>query len=713
MTSNQIIGSGESKVIEDGFPFEAISIVAQHESWRKEIYRPLTYLHKWWAKRLGSVFRAIIIASAEVEGRDVEPLFYSPVRYPNLVVYDPFMGSGTTIVEAIKLGCRAIGRDINPVPVNMISASLQKYSLDEIVETYKELERTAGERVKNLYRANLDDGTEVDVLYYFWVKQINCPRCDHLIDLFKSYIFSSHAYPKKYPESKALCPKCGAINDVQYTDESVICPSCRLEYNPQKGPVQSNRVTCPSCTNSFKIIDVMRKCDKPPEHRMYAKIVLDDKIKRYLPITPEDEARYVETKQMLDGLGDYIPDSAIASGHNTDQVLNYNYHYWKEMFNDRQLASLAILAKEISKLGNPKMRNLFGILFSGSLEFNNMFASFKGEGTGAVRHMFYNHILKPEMTPIEANVWGTDRSSGSFSTLYESRILRAMEYKAKPFEISVPIKGGKGNKVYGLSAPIETIPANSYADFERGKRAYLSVGDSAETDIASQSVDLVITDPPFFDNVHYSELADFFHVWQRKVLCPTSETTVESTRSINEVQSTDANDFSKKLRGVFLECRRVLKDDGLLVFTYHHSRVDGWSSVYEAVREASFTITNTQPVKAEMSVSVPVRSSRVPINYDLIIVCRKEGNITLELDEDIILKESITEMQSKVVRLKDANLDISLGDAWIIAVGALLSRLSSINDIANERKYLDHLLEQIYPMVRASYSKATTCASIE
>ena len=56
-------------------------------------------------------------------------------------------------------------------------------------------------------------------------------------------------------------------------------------------------------------------------------------------------------------------------------------------------------------------------LFSGTLEFNNLFASYKGEGTGAVRHMFAHHILKPERTPIEANVWGTPKSSGSFSSL--------------------------------------------------------------------------------------------------------------------------------------------------------------------------------------------------------------------------------------------------------------------------------------------------------
>jgi hypothetical protein len=76
-------------------------------------------------------------------------------------------------------------------------------------------------------------------------------------------------------------------------------------------------------------------------------------------------------------------------------------------------------------------------LFSGVLEFDNMFATFKGEGTGAVRHLFSHHILKPERMPIEANVWGTQKSSGSFSNLFKSRLLRAVDYRDAPFEIEL------------------------------------------------------------------------------------------------------------------------------------------------------------------------------------------------------------------------------------------------------------------------------------
>ncbi len=96
---------------------------------------------------------------------------------------------------------------------------------------------------------------------------------------------------------------------------------------------------------------------------------------------------------------------------------------------------------------------------------------------------------------------------------------------------------------------------------------YLSCGDSARMDLPAGSVDLVVTDPPFFDNVHYSELADFFHVWQRLYFEKRSGG-AWTTRRIEEVQDSDPGAFAEKLRRVFVECRRVLRDHGLLVFSY-------------------------------------------------------------------------------------------------------------------------------------------------
>lgn len=79
------------------FPIQKISLVAKKESWRKEISRPIYHIHKWWAQRLGSIFRALILYLADEKNGSVWDSFYQKHHLENIVVLDPFMGSGTTI----------------------------------------------------------------------------------------------------------------------------------------------------------------------------------------------------------------------------------------------------------------------------------------------------------------------------------------------------------------------------------------------------------------------------------------------------------------------------------------------------------------------------------------------------------------------------------------------------------------------------------------
>jgi putative DNA methylase len=86
-----------------------------------------------------------------------------------------------------------------------------------------------------LYVARLADGTSVPVLYYFWVKQAECPSCDTIVDLFPSRIFARHAYPRKYSEARAVCPHCGDINLIRFDSTDVICTSCGSGYDASVG----------------------------------------------------------------------------------------------------------------------------------------------------------------------------------------------------------------------------------------------------------------------------------------------------------------------------------------------------------------------------------------------------------------------------------------------------------------------------------------------
>lgn len=174
----------------------------------------------------------------------------------------------------------------------------------------------------------------------------------------------------------------------------------------------------------------------------------------------------------------------LADGYNTRQVLNYSYRSWREFFNDRQLLALGWLRQAILELPDDAVRAAMLTTFSGALEFNNMFASYKGEGTGAIRHMFAHHILKPERVPIEGHVWGTSKSSGSFSTLFRSRLLRAIEYQAAPFEVGVECGSGRngGRRVYGASLPFTGVVSTYWPPGKPADRSIcLSCGSSAHT----------------------------------------------------------------------------------------------------------------------------------------------------------------------------------------------------------------------------------------
>lgn len=202
--------------------------------------------------------------------------------------------------------------------------------------------------------------------------------------------------------------------------------------------------------------------------------------------------------------------------------------------------------------------------------------------------------------------------------------------------------------------------------------------------IPDKAVDAVITDPPYYDNVMYSEISDFFYIWQRLTLrekydCYGSEYSPRSREIIkNIVQGKDDEFFIKGLTRAFKECNRVLKDDGLIVFTFHHERSRAWASTLRAILEAHepgwphLYITAIYPVRSEGRVGVHGGG----IRYDIIIVCKK----TLEEPEKISwnsLKDMIHDRAREVLkRLWLSSRDLSDEDMFVVTMGKCLELYS-------------------------------------
>ncbi len=534
--------------LERDIPAAELSRIGAHESWRKEVHRPATSTHKWWAKRLGTVFRGVLTSAATEDAGAAMAAYSSATRFAGLTVFDPFAGSGTTVVEAIKLGATVVGWDINPVATLVQRQAVQRWDSAELERAFKLVEECCRAEVDRLHRT---EGGET-VLYYFWVAVAACPECRTDTRLFSTHVFSQNAYPKRIPEAQVVCPVCLDVIPGRYDFGELTCGNGHIIVRP--GAVSRTIMTCPN-GHSAKVLEAL--AGEVPRYEMYAKLVLGfDGKKRYEGIDEFDRSLYGECKELLRRRSAelVLPVGELDDGENTRQAIRWGFTRWRQFFNDRQLYSLGLIGAAIRGLGTDAAeREAMATLFSGALEFNNMFCSFKGEGTGAVRHMFSHHVLKPERTPLEAHPWGTPASSGSFSTLFQSRILRAQEYKVQPTD--QVLRGDDVVRVTGLSMPTECSLVDAWPD--RGLlpgTVYLRTGDSSHTDLPDDSVDLVVTDPPYMDNVHYSELADFFHSWLREVVPYNSyPRELSTTRRAGEVQSSSAADFEKAIASVWRE----------------------------------------------------------------------------------------------------------------------------------------------------------------
>jgi putative DNA methylase len=669
----ELIDEAHGVALEYDFPIVEVSQVAEHESWRKEINRPLYHIHKWWATRLGSVFRAIVLAALSDRKTKIWDAFYKSHHLAGKIVLDPFMGSGTTLGESLKLGAKAIGCDINPVSTFLVRQSLKRVSESALYDALNMLERKVAGDIRHYYQTTDPiTGEIISVLYFFWVKVVTTPDGEE-VPLFDRYVFAQDAYPKKKPRAQILCPECWEVIEDRYDATRLVCPSCKHNFNPQEGPASGQHVVAKSSAK-YRIKDLLPSDGSPPQHRLYAILALrPNGEKVYLKAMPEDHALYAEAQSRLNTENLPLPTLAVRPGHNTDQARGYNYLQWRDFFNARQLLALGLLLKEILSIPDQVIQEQMLCLFSSTLEFNNLFCSFKGEGTGAVRHMFSNHILKPERTPLENSVWGTDKSSGTFSSLFESRLIRAKRYLDNPFEVVLnkDLLGnlGQASKVTA-SDPINAPIVFTWDELATANQAVLVLnGDSSRLPIPDASVDAVVTDPPYFDFVHYSELSDFFFAWLAPALkerYPWFDK--ENSSHSGEVQDKDPRTFARHLSYVFAECHRVLKDDGTLTFSFHHSREEGWAAIYEAVISAGFEIVAAHPVHAELRAASPKTSAKDPISLDAILVCSKRNQKGANFD----CSEVISRALDLANKLSSAGMDVSSSDRFVIAASQTL-----------------------------------------
>ena len=644
----------------------ALSRIAEYESWRKERHRPATYVHKWWARRLGSVFRGVLLSAAPARPTSAT----APLE--GLVVYDPFAGSGTTLVEAAKLGASVVGCDINPIATLTQRQALQTWKTQALSRLFSDVESACRGHIDALHVAA--DG--LPVLQYFWVAFTRCITCADEVELFSSHVFAKHAYPDRNPKAHATCPRCHAVCSVTLgIDEAGFCASCESPF-AFMGPVAAAGRTGRHflCQRGHRSAVLEALGGTPPQRRMYAKVVRTaDGGREYRSIDDFDLALYERAGELLANAAPeqlVLPVGMLTDGTNTVQALRWGYRTWASFFNDRQLYCLGLLGAALRDLpGQGAEREALAAAFGKTLEHHNLFCSFKGEGTGPVRSIFHNHVLRPERCSVEGNPWGAAGGSGGFAEAL-NRLQAAQRYKEEPSDLVD--RGGAVATVTGRSGRLGQVIVSSWKEFqETPGSAYVTTGDGGSTDLPDGSVALVITDPPYVDNVHYSELADFFHAWMKSIRPHKDYPQAVSTRDAREVQNTSPTEFRRMASRVWHECARVLCDDGIVAFSFHQARSSGWEALMASLHDAALVVTATRPVVAEVTTSLTKVAALAPNRIDLIVVCRKRNRVRRAVRTPAQARAVV---MRQLRSLRESGLDLGAGDVLSAVRAAVLAQ---------------------------------------
>ncbi len=652
-----------------------ISKLAQEEVGKRQYYRPIYSLHKWWARRPGVLFRSIILATAsKLDFLAQEELlfvhdsrgelsprssFFKSHSLEQMIILDPFMGGGTTLAEANRLGVKVIGSDINPVSYWIIRETLKPLDIDTLDSYYSEIMQTVGEKIKSLYKTRCDlcGNDDQDILYAFWVRYVNCSVCGDPVYLFNKYLLNKGKFRNKRISrtnpATAVCLHCHRLTSFT-GGELCTCSHCGGQFNPEDKTFGNGKYFCINCANESSLIKTVSQ-GNPIKEKLVAIEYFCKSCNERLYKTPDkrdlDLIKDIERdyESLQDSL--MLPRQEIPKGTSSARWRAHQYNFYSQVFNSRQLMAFNYLINAINKIPEQEYKNAFITIFSNSLEYNNMMVPYNYPHR-KLHHLFNYHALPLTTMPVENNVWGVDlMGAGTFANCF-NRYRKAKLYAKTPCE---KFKNKKGD-ICTIHPEGESIEAKLVMGFEELKNtrkgALLNCGDSSNLHfIEDKSVDAVISDPPYFDNIHYSELSNFFYVWL-KLFKPDKcfiedHVPVENEAIVNGGMDKTDEHYLDLMTSVFTECARVLKDNGLLAFTFHHSNPKAWWIILEAIRKSGFFVRDYFPVKSEYKVNPHVRG-KVAIDTDLVIICMKQPD------------ESVKQLFNLRVLIESATTRVSL-----------------------------------------------------
>lgn len=623
----------QNSILDQGnLPFDELAQIGNREGRRP---RPVYGCHKWFARRLGTSIRALLAAVATPASGDFWESYYQDGLLNGITVLDPLVGGGSILMEASRFGADGYGCDIDPVAalVSEFQSTLL-WNLPDIEPAMRMLKESVGNALRPYYTTVEPDGSAGILLHAFWVHSVSCRECGKSFDAHPEFRLASNKENKK---QSVVCSQCGKVEEHLLSDK-VSCSECGATTVATAGNMKDGNLSCPFCEAEESLSDFGRRTEGPPDFRIYAVETLPVAEERKLTnsqrvirtASQDDIARFDAASQELQEQcarnRRFLADAPIPTERADNRPLCYGYTSYGELFNDRQKLHLGLLAEAIQRFDGP-VRKVLQVAFSNHLKTNCMLTNYAG-GWRRLAPVFSIRAFRHVARPVELNPWLTQNGRGTFPNAVRS-ISRAADW---------------------LKDQQEHAPDGGFRAVSTSKPGNISIhnGDARRMKhLADDSVDLVVTDPPYVNYISYSELAHFFTPWLAKFgLIPRTSLKgfpLNQLASKNRTQKS-LEQFEKQIRQVFAEIRRVVKKDGgRVILSYQFSGEEGWLFLGNALAGAGIIPTTVFPILGDSDAGLH-KSNDTP-RWDAILACRPGKPISKLLFSEQDKKEAEAELQ--------------------------------------------------------------------
>jgi putative DNA methylase len=499
-----------------------------------------------------------------------------------LLIADPFAGGGVIALAVLMRGHRVYAQDVNPWAARSLATMLDLPEPDEF------------ESAAEAYGTSMRDGTPGSIVQTMRVATSRCPHCSEELKLYPLALVSLIARVDAGGTRGFVACRAGHLNLASALKKSR-CKTCHRVVDPDDRYTTDRVASCVHCGWKGKLVEICGSGGFDWKVVLVERANLKD---REIDIPSVREIAVAESTSWRPVRK--LP--AIAFGDETATLLAHGNRFWHDLYPARQRVVIEALLGACSKSagGNVRVQNALEAAVIGSTEMAGHASRWDARYLKAYETVA-NHRFNFTTFAVEPNVWGADgRGRGT--------VERRIQHFSKA---SLWLSEYIGDRLV-VEGP--TPAADRRTSMAPSVDARVVAGSSSRLRLQARSLDAVITDPPYHDDVQYGELSDLFRAWAGETTGALAGDAVASARG----QHKTADRYQAVLTDVFTEINRALRTGGHLVLSYANRDPSAWVALFTSLQSAGYLGVGYSVVPSENDID-HAKVGRRACNLDVLI----------------------------------------------------------------------------------------------